>query len=538
MSPFRKRQTTMAGRYDQALAYGRDRHLPAEAPRPRPTCDWPPENVALLESYATWLSGGGASEAVIRTIYIPMAGHILGLALKPYPQLDLDRDLQPGLDFVAAKGAGPDWMKVSGNALAKFRRFLLHTRGQVEVKATPYDPAPHTAGLPYWLVVELEHYQRLQQRNWRPARLEENIRRFWCGHLRLWRYLCQQCGVEQLEDLRRTHLYDYADHRLGLGRAVTGVNGDLRSFQCFMGFLQEQEYRIPQNLLRIPGLKEPDRLPKYLTDEQVRALRDDFESQVENARHPYQKRDALLSRAFFYLLWQGGLRRGEVEELRLEDLDLPGRRIAVRNGKGLKDRTVYLTGVTLQTLWEYLSVRGVGPTEHVFLYRNQPASKDLIHGRLKAAGARVGVNVSAHRLRHTTATQLLNAGCPVTSIQKFLGHKKLNTTMIYARAYDATVEADYYAAMSRVEQRLELSPVSENEPDSVQEGTRAELLALADRLSQPEVSFDLRLEIAFQIRGLLDAPAMAEVGRLTDAFRRDEWIPPPGSTVLMRSEAG
>jgi tetratricopeptide (TPR) repeat protein len=67
------------------------------------------------------------------------------------------------------------------------------------------------------------------------------------------------------------------------------------------------------------------------------------------------------------------------------------------------------------------------------------------------------VNVHAHRLRHTAATQLLNAGCPVTSIQKFLGHKKLNTTMIYARAYDRTVEEDYFAAMSRIEQRLELA---------------------------------------------------------------------------------
>jgi integrase len=56
--------------------------------------------------------------------------------------------------------------------------------------------------------------------------------------------------------------------------------------------------------------------------------------------------------------------------------------------------------------------------------------------RLKASGQRVG----AVCLRHTTATQLLYAGCPVTSIQKFLGHKKLNTTMVYARAYDQTVE--------------------------------------------------------------------------------------------------
>jgi integrase len=53
------------------------------------------------------------------------------------------------------------------------------------------------------------------------------------------------------------------------------------------------------------------------------------------------------------------------------------------------------------------------------------------------------------------ATQLLNAGCRVTSIQKFLGHKRLNSTMIYARVHDRTVADDYYAAMDRIEQRLE-----------------------------------------------------------------------------------
>jgi integrase len=70
----------------------------------------------------------------------------------------------------------------------------------------------------------------------------------------------------------------------------------------------------------------------------------------------------------------------------------------------------------------------------------------------------VNVPVYAHRLRHTAATQLLNAGCRITSIQAFLGHKKLNTTLIYACAYDQTVADDYFAAMSRVEQRMEISP--------------------------------------------------------------------------------
>ena len=118
-----------------------------------------------------------------------------------------------------------------------------------------------------------------------------------------------------------------------------------------------------------------------------------------------------------------------------------------------------------------------------------------------------------HRLRHTTATQLLNAGCPVTSIQKFLGHKRLNTTMVYARAHDQTVEADYFAAMHRVEQRLELVGQPVNTAIQVNASQRSQLLSLAEQLFAPEMAFETRLEIASHIRNLL--------------MRQEEWIPPP-----------
>lgn len=85
---------------------------------------------------------------------------------------------------------------------------------------------------------------------------------------------------------------------------------------------------------------------------------------------------------------------------------------------------------------------------------------------------------SAHRLRHTFATRLLNAGMDITRIQKLLGHQHLNTTLIYARVSDATVEADYRRAMRAIEKRqmpLATTPVpvgqwpfaSRVEPDQV-----------------------------------------------------------------------
>ena len=495
--------TTPAEMYDRALLYAHDSRLPADCPRPHPTADWPSENIALLEEYVEWLSSGGFSPAVIRTIYLPMAGHVLGLALKPHPQLDLETDLQPGLDFLKAKQLCAGWMDVCRCSILRFRRFLMHRRGLVESKITRYEPEPHTQGLPDWVVSELTRYQHIQQRNWREARLDLRIRSFWSYHLRMWRYLCEQCGVHELADVKRKHLLDFIDWRLNAKYSISGINADIRYFHSFLRFLQEQGYAVPLALLRLQGLKEPDSLPKFLTDAQVRLLRDDLESHVCLAQGFRQKRDALLDRAAFYLLWQSGLRLGEVEELRMEDLDLEQRRFTVRQSKGLKDRTVFMTDTTVLGLQEYLAVRGPGPTDHVFLYRNQALCKDLVRGRLKAVGERVGVKIYPHRLRHTAATQLVNAGCRITSIQKFLGHKELSTTMIYARVHDQTVADDYYTAMSQVEKRLELigAPASTQEP--IAENERAQLLEFTTQLAAPELSTEIRLELVAHIREVL-----------------------------------
>ena len=405
MSPWHK-ATNIAERYDQSLQYARNDRLPPNAPRPMPTKHWPPENIELLERYRDWLLGGGISALVTNLYHIIMAGHVFGLTIKPYRQLDPDTDLDCALEYVKAKGLSEGWIKNCHRSLTKFQRFLRQERGLGDIRKTqPFAVACHTEGLPAWLVSELERFQRVQQRNWRTARIDVNIRRFWSGHLHVWRFLCEQRGVCQLADLKRQHILDYMDHSLDAGHSISGVNNKLRTLHSFLVFLQDEGCTVPRSLLRIPGLKPPDSLPKYLTDAQVRLLRDDFEGRVVLASLASQRRLALLDRAMFYLLWQCGLRSGEVEELRLEDLDLNGRNLSVRDGKGQKDRTVFVTDTTIQALQEYLAVRGAGSGDHVFLYRNAPLSRCFIGCRIKAAGERVGVKVYPHRLRHTCATR-------------------------------------------------------------------------------------------------------------------------------------
>ncbi len=504
MSPPR-RVASIAERYDRSLQLARSRQLPSGSPRPKPTTFWPPENVSLLERYRDWLLQGGASELVTDNYSIPMAGHVLGLNLMPHDQLDLESDLDCALHYIKAKKLSAAWTNNCRNALVKFRMFLRLERGLGEESAnTNIDISDRAAGLPAWLVKHLEGYLNVQRRNWRPARVKANAQRFWSSHLRVWRFLCERGRVCQFRDVKRQHFMDYVNHRLDAGYAVSGINNDIRTFRSFLRYLQDQDIEVPQSLLRIPDLKAPNLLPKFLTDGQMKRLRDDFEKRALTAEKLSHRRDRLLDRAAFYLLWQGGMRLGEVEELRLEDLDLSGRRLTIRNSKGLKDRVVFLTNAAAIAVMEYLQVRGEGYGDQVFLYRNRPVKRSLIHSRIKAAGERVGVRVYPHRLRHTCATQLLNAGCRVTSIQRFLGHKRLNTTMTYARAHDQTVADDYYTAMASVEESLEFLGYGQDERTRPLNGDeRARILTFADSLARPDIGYTERIAVVTQIKRVL-----------------------------------
>ncbi|MDT8306748.1 MAG: tyrosine-type recombinase/integrase [Anaerolineae bacterium] len=498
---------TAAQEYDRALRRARHHRLPPDYPRPQPSAAWSAENVALLDAYRLWLQSGGASPDCIRHLYLPTAGHVLGLNLKPHPALDLAADVERTADYLRAKQMGASWTHNCLVALDRFRRFLRQERGQVAVNLQPPNLERYHEGLPPWLVAQLTRYQHLRQANWRPARLKQALRHFWSGHSRLWRWLFQHYAIDEPRDIRRQQVFDYLDQRLAAGYAPSSVNQELRNFQAFLQFLQEQEFLIPQGLLRLKGPKQPERLPRFLTDEQVCRLRDDLDQRPAEAGTPGQRRDALLDRAAFYLLWHGGLRVSEVEELRLEDIDLPGRRLVVRGGKGRRDRAIYLTDAAVRAVQEYLAVRGRGPTEHVFLYHNLPASKDLFRNRLKAAGEREGVKVTPHRLRHTYATQLVNAGCRITSLQKLLGHQRLNATMVYARVHDRTVAADYYAAMAVIEkqlyQQLGETAVGADCREWENGGTCHRLLALVAALDVEMVSEKQRELVQEIRRGLL-----------------------------------
>ena len=116
---------------------------------------------------------------------------------------------------------------------------------------------------------------------------------------------------------------------------------------------------------------------------------------------------------------------------------------------------VYLSAVAGQALSRYLGDVARPPTSPLWLQPSgRPIGYSWLITHIHALGAAAGVpTVTPHRLRHTLATRLLNCGMEITRIQKLLGHEHLDTTLIYARVLDTTVEADYRRAMRQIEHR-------------------------------------------------------------------------------------
>jgi site-specific recombinase XerD len=191
-------------------------------------------------------------------------------------------------------------------------------------------------------------------------------------------------------------------------------------------------------------LRVPKPLPRALREDQVDAFFEVIKT----------KRDW----AMFRLMLRCGLRVEEVAHLSLGDIDLKQRRIMVLDGKGGKDRVVYISDDAADGLMAYLKLRSHRRVKKVFLvekgdYKGQPISVRGIQKRMEYYAKKTGLKISCHHLRHTMATQLLNADAQVESIQDLLGHNWISTTERYCKVSNVKVKRDYFNAMGKILKR-------------------------------------------------------------------------------------
>ncbi len=187
----------------------------------------------------------------------------------------------------------------------------------------------------------------------------------------------------------------------------------------------------------------PERLPRAMEPDDVQKLL----SVTDHAR----------DRAMILVLLRTGMRIGELLGAKMSDIHLKERRIEIYEGeKNRLGRVVYLSKDAICALeawfrervqWQEYAFYGLGR-------RSKPMSYSTARTRFMLYVRKAGLvnkGYTVHTLRHTFATELLNAGMRLECLQVLLGHRGIEETRRYARLTDKTREEDYFTAMSRIE---------------------------------------------------------------------------------------
>jgi len=235
----------------------------------------------------------------------------------------------------------------------------------------------------------------------------------------------------------------YVDRLLRKRLKPKTITCHLQAIRLFFDYLIDEERMDTINPVAKISIRLPKPLPRHLKDEQVVTLL----NIITDAR----------DRAMFTLMLRCGLRVEEVAHLTIDEIDYRRRQIFVSNGKGGKDRVVYMSDDARATLSAYLEKRSL-KSKGLFLVQKgpltgKPISVRGIQKRIEYYAKKIKVHVSCHQLRHTMATQLLNADADLATIQDLLGHSHITTTQRYCRVADLKVQRDYYEAMEIVLQK-------------------------------------------------------------------------------------
>ena len=249
-------------------------------------------------------------------------------------------------------------------------------------------------------------------------------------------------GKSQLRDIVSDDLEAFIEHEQDRGLKVTTARTRLKHLRAFLRFLIEQDIVNEHILKRKIKLKVPDFLPRAIAPGDVRKLL----AAIEKTR----------DRALVLVLLRTGMRIGELLGLKMIDLDVRERKIHIYEGeKNCLGRVVYLSDDALMALKLWLSKRkpkreylfyGLGTKQLCYTMARNIFTQYLRETGLQDKG------YTLHSLRHTFASELLNAGMRLECLQLLMGHREIEMTRRYARLTDKSREEEYFRAMVIIEQ--------------------------------------------------------------------------------------
>ena len=312
---------------------------------------------------------------------------------------------------------------------------------------------------PTWLREDCLAWLRHQWPRWKASQRQHHAQNR-LGELRLfWSWQLARRPLAGWEQLTADDVAAFTDAELGRGLAAKTVKTTLDRVYEQLRYLKDQG-RLA-GLPERPVLKLPDPLPRHLEPGEVLAI----EGWIEHQRREGCGAETRLAMALYYLLGHAGLRISEALDLQVKELDLAGRRVRVREGKGGRDRVVYLSGKAAEALGEYLQTVPHAAGDLLISWRGRAMDPGQARRHLHRLGEEVGIReLTPHRLRHTYATVLLNNGMGIEGLRRLMGHENLNTTLIYARLADTTLERQYRAAMEQATSRTEAAATDHDHP--------------------------------------------------------------------------
>jgi site-specific recombinase XerD len=253
----------------------------------------------------------------------------------------------------------------------------------------------------------------------------------------------RRAGKTHLATITKEDLEAFIEYEQDRGARPLSVKTRLQQLNTFVRFLIDQAVVNPDVVARPIRIKLPEALPRAMDPDDVQRLL----SVINDTR----------DRAMVLVLLRTGMRIGELLRTRLSELKLTERKVLLFTGeKNRVGRVVYFSDDAYHALGAWLRERD--SWKRLLFYARGRNSMSYTAARMIFAKYldRAGLShkgYSLHCLRHSFATELLNAGMRLECLQQLLGHSTLEQTRRYARLTDKTREEEYFRAMAIIEGR-------------------------------------------------------------------------------------
>lgn len=287
----------------------------------------------------------------------------------------------------------------------------------------------------------IEHFDQYLAEKYR-RNCSLNTLRLTAGSLVPFLAFCKRSGIERTDQIDRQTLEAFIEHEQDRGLKPNTVRTRLCAVYAFIRFLIHRKKLSHELLERKIRLKLPDGLPRAMDPEHVKRL--------------ISVVDRIRDRALILLLLRTGMRIGELLNTTMGDIDLRDQKIMIyqahKTGVG---RVVYFSEDALEALLAWLRIRDANKWRLFYAQGRASLSYESARMMFKRYLQKARLqyhHYTLHCLRHTFATELLNARMPLECLRVLLGHTNLEVTRRYARLSDKAREEEYFNAMDKVVQ--------------------------------------------------------------------------------------